>query len=141
MEENKKKEIPLEVLGVKLDENALTALREGKETELIKGFISQKSGKSFDAFLKMGFNNQLKFRFPERENKAPGSSPKPPFENKIPSKVGGVELDPEDIEDLQAGRETKLIVGIESKKKGKTYDAYLRWNDKKGIIFRFPGMD
>src|SRR4051812_21569545 len=115
MEENKKKEIPLEVLGVKLDENALTALREGKETELIKGFISQKSGKSFDAFLKMGFNNQLKFRFPQRENKTP-SGPKPPFENKIPSRVGGVELDQEDIEDLQAGRETKLIVGIESKK-------------------------
>ena len=132
--EQKKKEIPEVVLGVKLDENALTALREGKETELISGFVSQKSGKVFDAYLKMGFNNQLRFRFPEKKKKAE-------FPNKVPSKVGGVELDPEDIEDLKAGRETKLIVGLESKKKGKYYDAYLRWNEKKGIIFRFPGMD
>jgi hypothetical protein len=59
----------------------------------------------------------------------------------VPTVVGGVKLDDEDIEDLEAGRETKLIVGIESKKKGKYYDAYLKWNENKGIIFRFPGMD
>ncbi|MBX9853647.1 MAG: topoisomerase C-terminal repeat-containing protein, partial [Cytophagaceae bacterium] len=118
--EQRKKEIPGVVLGVKLDENALTALREGKETELITGFVSQKSGKVFDAYLKLGANNQIRFRFPEKKKKAPS------FPNKVPSKVGGVELDPEDIEDLKAGRETKLIVGLESKKKGKYYDAYLR---------------
>jgi hypothetical protein len=55
--------------------------------------------------------------------------------------VGGVELDEEDIEDLKAGRETKLIVNIESKKKGKYYDAFLRWSPEKGIMFRFPGQD
>ena len=61
--------------------------------------------------------------------------------NSVPTKVGGVELDEEDIEDLKAGRETKLIMGLESKKKGKFYDAYLKWSETKGIIFRFPGMD
>jgi hypothetical protein len=110
-------------------------LKEGKETELIKGFVSQNTGKSFDAYLRMGNHGKVLFRFPHRENKGP----KKP--GKIPTQVGGVELDPEDIEDLKAGRETKLIVGIESKKKGKYYDAYLRWSETKGIIFRFPGMD
>ena len=142
MEEEVKKEIPAVVLGVTLSEEALKALQEGKETELITGFISTRTGKAFDAFLKMS-GSQLKYRFPERgelKKKAAGSS----FADKknvLPTKVGGVDLDEEDIEDLKAGRETKLIVGIESKKKGKYYDAYLKWNEAKGIIFRFPGMD
>ncbi|HVD97004.1 MAG TPA: topoisomerase C-terminal repeat-containing protein [Cytophagaceae bacterium] len=133
--------IPTVVLGVTLDENAIKALSEGKETDLIKGFISQRTGKAFDAFLKMN-GSQLKYRFPEREGaKKTSSSSSSPKKNTVPTKVGGVELDPEDIEDLKAGKETKLIVGIESKKKGKYYDAYLRWNETKGIMFRFPGMD
>lgn len=142
MEEEVKKEIPPIVLGVTLSEEALKALHEGKETELITGFISTRTGKAFDAFLKMS-GNQLKYRFPERgelKKKAAGAS----FADKknvLPTKVGGVDLDEEDIEDLKAGRETKLIVGIESKKKGKYYDAYLKWNETRGIIFRFPGMD
>jgi hypothetical protein len=134
MEQNKK--IPDTVFGVTLDENAKTALKEGKETELIKGFISQKTGKPFEAYLTLNSNNQIRFRFPKREAKKTF-----PNSNKVPTKVGGVELDEEDIEDLKAGRETKLIMGIESKKKGKTYDAYLKWSETRGIIFRFPGMD
>ena len=141
MEEEIKKEIPAVVLGVTLDEAAIKALSEGKETELIKGFISQRTGKAFDAFLKMS-GNQLKYRFPERgELKKKTSSSSSSKKNSVPTKVGGVELDEEDIEDLKAGRETKLIVGIESKKKGKYYDAYLKWNETTGIRFRFPGMD
>jgi hypothetical protein len=136
MEELPKREVPTTVLGVELDEEAINALKAGKETGLIKGFISQKTGKPFDAYLKLGPNNQLKYRFPPRENKKTFTK-----STEIPTKVGGVKLDPEDIEDLKAGRETKLIVGIESKKKGKFYDAYLRWSESKGIIFRFPGQD
>lgn len=136
MEESNKREVPETVFGVTLDEKAITALREGKETDLIKGFISQKTGRPFDAYLTLNSNNQIRFRFPKRETKKSF-----PTSNKIPTKVGGVELDEEDIEDLKAGRETKLIVGIESKKKGKYYDAYLKWSETKGIIFRFPGMD
>ena len=128
------KKIPEVVLGVTLDEQAIEALKEGKETELIKGFVSENTGKQFDAYLRMGNYGKVLFRFPKREKK-------PRKIGKIPSAVGGVELDPEDIEDLKAGRETKLIVGIESKKKGKYYDAYLRWSETKGILFRFPGMD
>ena len=141
--EEEKKEIPKVVLGVTLDDEAIKALTEGKETELIKGFLSQRTGRKFDAFLKWT-GGQLKYRFPERENKkttGSGGGTATPKKNTVPSKVGGVELDPEDIEDLKAGRETKLIVGIESKKKGKYYDAYLKWTETKGIIFRFPGMD
>lgn len=138
--EDPKKEFPKVVLGVTLDEDAIKALEEGKETELIKGFISQRTGKPFDAYLKMN-GNQLKYRFPEREGKKKTSSGSGTRKNTVPTKVGGVELDPEDIEDLKAGRETKLIVGIESKKKGKYYDAYLKWSETRGIIFRFPGMD
>lgn len=136
VENENSKVAPREVLGVKLDENAIKALEEGKETDLIQGFISQKTGKPFDAFLKLDSNNRIKYRFPERESKKASYKT-----NKIPKKVGGVELDDEDIEDLKAGRETKLIMGIESKKKGKFYDAYLRWNESKGIMFRFPGQD
>jgi hypothetical protein len=136
MEEQNKK-IPDVVLGLTLDENAKSALREGKETELLKGFISQKTGKSFDAYISLNSNNNIRFRFPQSVA-AKKSFPK---STKVPTKVGGVDLDEEDIEDLKAGRETKLIMGIESKKKGKTYDAYLRWNETRGIIFRFPGQD
>jgi hypothetical protein len=134
MEQNRK--VPDTVMGVTLDENAKSALREGKETELIKGFISQKTGKPFDAYLTLNSNNQIRFRFPNREGKSSFQK-----SNKIPTQVGGVELDEEDIEDLKAGRETKLIMRIESKKKGKYYDAYLRWSESKGIMFRFPGQD
>lgn len=132
------KEIPAKVLGVTLDEEALQALREGKETQLIKGFVSERTGKSFDAFLKLSATNQIRFRFPEREGAKKKTFAK---SGEVPTKVGGVELDAEDIEDLKAGRETKLITGLESKKKGKYYDAYLRWHPEKGVLFRFPGMD
>jgi hypothetical protein len=141
--EEPKKEIPKVVLGVTLDDDAIKALEEGKETELIKGFISQRTGKPFDAFLKMS-GSQLKYRFPERgeaKKKTSSSGSGGMKKNTVPTKVGGVELDEEDIEDLKNGRETKLIVGIESKKKGKYYDAYLKWTETRGIIFRFPGMD
>lgn len=136
MDNQNKPEIPKVVLGVTLDEEALVALAQGKETQLIKGFISTKTGRPFDAYLKLDKDNKIRYRFPKRETKKT-------FKNsgKVPTKVGGVELDEEDIEDLKNGRETKLIVGIESKKKGKFYDAYLRWSETKGIIFRFPGMD
>ena len=138
MEEIKNKEIPTEVLGIKLSETALEALKAGKETELIQGFISQKTGKPFDAFLKLGPGNSVRFRFPMKSNKKSYEEKS----DKVPTKVGNVELDEEDIEDLQAGRETKLIMGIESKKSGgKTYDAYLKWNEKTGLKFRFPGQD
>jgi len=129
------KQIPEEVLGVRLDEVAVERLKAGKETALISGFISQKNGKAFDAYLSLTSNNQIRFRFPKKKtnvSKVP---------DKIPSKIGGVVLEPEDIEELKAGRETKLIVGLESKKKGKYYDAYLRWHPEKGILFRFPGQD
>ncbi len=136
MEEEKNKEIPSEVLGVKLDDAAIAALKSGKETELIKGLISQRTGKPFDAFLKLGAGNTVKFRFPVKAKKGFAKS------TKVPTSVGGVKLDEEDIEDLKEGRETKLIVGIESKKSpGRTYDAFLRWTEKGGLKFRFPGQD
>jgi hypothetical protein len=131
----KKPEIPTEVYGVTLDEKSINALKEGKETELIKGFISQKTGKTFDAYISLNANNNIRFRFPKKEKKVY------PKSNKVPTKECGVELEADDIEDLKAGRETKLIMGLESKKKGKYYDAYLRWSETKGIIFRFPGQD
>jgi hypothetical protein len=135
MEEEMPKKAPDEVLGLKLDEETKKILEEGKESQLIEGFISERTGKPFSAFIKLDAANRIRYRFPKKETKKFKKS------NKVPTKVGGVELDQEDIEDLKAGRETKLIVGIESKKKGRFYDAYLRWNEEKGIMFRFPGMD
>lgn len=135
MDTSEERKVPEEVLGVKLDEESKKLLLEGKETELISGFISQKTGKPFDAYLTLNENNQIRYRFPKREK----SKRKTPL--KIPSRIGGVELEPDDIEELKAGRETKLIMGIESKKKGRFYDAYLRWHPEKGILFRFPGQD
>jgi hypothetical protein len=135
MEEEMPKKAPDEVLGLKLDEETKKILEEGKESQLIEGFISERTGKPFSAFIKLDAANRIRYRFPKKETKKFKKS------NNVPTKVGGVELDQEDIEDLKAGRETKLIVGIESKKKGRFYDAYLRWNEEKGIMFRFPGMD
>lgn len=135
MEEENQRQVPETVLGVNLDEKAKEALAEGKETDLIEGFVSERTGKTFSAYLRLDAANRIRYRFPKREKKTFKKS------NKVPTKVGGVQLDPEDIEDLKEGRETKLIVGIESKKKGRYYDAYLRWNEEKGIMFRFPGMD
>jgi hypothetical protein len=126
---------PTEVLSVKLDDNAIEKLKNREETDLIEGLISTKTGKSFSAYLSLNENNQIKYRFPSREKPARKIS------TEIPKKIGGVELEPDDIEELKAGRETKLIMGLESKKKGKFYDAYLRWSPEKGILFRFPGQD
>lgn len=126
---------PTEVLGVKLDETAIEKLKNGEETDLIEGLISNKTGKPFAAFLSLNENNQIKYRFPPRDK------PERKISTEIPKKIGGVELEPDDLEELKAGRETKLIMGLESKKKGKFYDAYLRWSPTKGILFRFPGQD
>ena len=120
------KVIPNEVAGVKLTEEAKLALKQGKETELIKDFTS-KNGIKYNAYLRFDKHNKLQFRFPENKLK-------------IPVSVGGVKLSEEDIEKLKKGERTGLIRGINNKNKpGTKIDAYLKVDkEKKQVVFEFP---
>ncbi|WP_240377225.1 DNA topoisomerase 3 [Bacillus piscicola] len=53
------------VSGKELNKKMVFALIEGKETPLIKGFIS-KSGKKYNAYLKLNESCSLQFRFPDK---------------------------------------------------------------------------
>jgi DNA topoisomerase-3 len=146
--------IPREICGKKLPDNAIEALCKGKETTLIKGFLS-KSGKKFDAKLIIKSENnehKLSFAF---ENKPQG----PTMTGKICPVCGKTLqdttynlkcecgfslnkticnklLNEKEIDTLLAGGivQAKGLVS----KSGKKFNAGLKYNkEKKGIDFMF----
>ena len=60
-------EVPDQILGIKLSENSIQKLKEGKETDLIKGFRHQ-NGNLFNAHLSLNEESKLVFRIITQEN-------------------------------------------------------------------------
>jgi len=58
------------ILGREIPREQMARLLKGEKTELLKGFMSSKTKRPFDAFLEMDKKGKLKFSFPPRE---PGS--------------------------------------------------------------------
>lgn len=136
--------VPRQVSGLNLLEKDRIILSKGIETELIEGFTS-KSGKKFNAYLKLDRLGKVQYRFPNTHDQGaneknilgkieeiPG---KPP--DLIPKVLLGVELNEEIRECLRKGIETPLVMGLKSKK-GNVFNAYLRMNLNGELKFRFP---
>ena len=144
-----------QVAGKTLKDADIKALLENGKTSLLRGFKS-KSGKSFDAMLKLDENSPngaLSFEFPER--KTFGKCPKcgkDIIEGKkgygcsgykegcdfvIWKEVAGKKLTEKNIKDLLEKRTTDLISGFTSKQ-GKKFDAILKLNDEFKTEFSFP---
>ncbi len=67
------------ICGKAIPMSAVSALLEGKKTEILTGFISKKSGKFFDAALLLDEDGKVKFDFPERQKKASASGNPPDY--------------------------------------------------------------
>lgn len=61
--------IPFELCGKKLTQNQINMLISSQRTNIIKGFKSSKTGKEFDASLKINEQGKLEFIFPTRKKK------------------------------------------------------------------------
>lgn len=60
------------ILGKEITRENMSKLLGGEKTDLIKGFMSTKTKRPFDAFLEMDKKGKLKFTFPPREAGAGG---------------------------------------------------------------------
>ncbi len=121
-------EVPRQICGKTLEESVRSQLAKGQETELIHGLIS-KSGKPFDAYLKLGEDGKVAFRFPDTRV--------PSIKSTLPQEILGIPLSQEIQDCLKRGEETPLMKGFTSKH-GKIFDAYLKIDPENGIKFRFP---
>lgn len=105
--------IPDEVSGVKLTEGEKQDLREGREL-FIEG-MTAKSGKEFDAYLRVDANERrVVYRFEEGLANI--------------RKIGGVELSEQQRGDLQAGKAI-LVEGMVNKQTGELRDSYVKAAD------------
>jgi DNA topoisomerase III len=64
------------ILGKTIDRDNLARMLAGERTELIKGFISSKTRRFFDAYLKLSKDGKITFEFPPREFKGRGKPKK-----------------------------------------------------------------
>lgn len=60
--------IPFEILGKKLTQNQITMLITSSRTNIIKGFTSSKTGKTFDASLKLNSEGKVEFVFDNKKS-------------------------------------------------------------------------
>lgn len=116
--------VPDQVLNISLSPGQKEQLGRGEETELIQGFISKK-GNTFSAFLKIDDTGELKFRFPDKNDKI------------IPAEYFGVVLTAEQREQLKNGQETGLISDLKGKR-GISFSAFLAIQENGKIKLRFP---
>lgn len=61
-----------QILGAGIPREQLAKMLRGEKTDLIKGFLSRKTKKTFDAFLTLDNTGKLKFEFPPRVAKGKG---------------------------------------------------------------------
>lgn len=136
-------------------ENIKKLLAKGK-TDLIKGFKS-KNGKGFDAYLKIGKENNIEFEFENKEKsgKAVGkcqSCGNNIVENDkgygckgykdngckfyIAKNIAGKKMETKDIKQLIEKGESGIIKGFKSKK-GKSFNAVLQIDKNNEIKFKF----
>lgn len=136
-----------EVCGKRLnDKQAIDLIRSG-ETEEIKGFKS-KSGKTFNAKLKLDDDNKIAFEFTNNQNDGGGSKPsiickcgKPIASSKwnyecsdcnikIPKQLCGLLLSESVVKDLLSKGKTRQLSGFKSKS-GKNFKAKLKLENGK----------
>lgn len=58
-----------EISGKKIPESEVKKLLEKRESGLIKGFKSKKTGKEFSAYLVLGDDNTLSFKFQKNKSR------------------------------------------------------------------------
>ena len=138
------------IAGVILPEKELVALFNDGKTGTIKGFKS-KSGKKFDAKLKLTGENTIEFDFPEREPDTVSEytcrcgkrligrqySYECSCGVKLPKEVAGHRLTEEDITLLMSGNPTTLIRDLKAKS-GNAFAAALEYKEDGGVTYKFP---
>lgn len=108
--------IPREVKGVQLTEQELNDLREGKKV-FIEGMISN-NGKEFDAHIQVNAERRgIEYIFDNDKL----------FNRKS---LGGVELTPQQVEDLNAGKAI-FVEGME-RKDGEIFSSYVKLDEATG---------
>ncbi|MFR9592882.1 MAG: DUF3945 domain-containing protein, partial [Rikenellaceae bacterium] len=124
--------VPNEIKGVKLDDEQRNALLQGKSIYL-EGMQS-KSGKEFGAHIQINAAERgLTFRFDNQHTQQQSANQsQKQGEVRIPNKLGGVALSPEDQETLRSGK--VLYVEGMTDKKGEKYNAYIRVNSEMGKL-------
>ena len=139
-----------EIAGIMLKESDVEKLLSAGITDIIKGFKS-KSGKKFEAKIKIGEGGKLSFDFPERELdketlylcrcKKPLTEKMYTYECecgvKFSKEVAGYKLSEGDIKALMEGKETEVINGLKAKS-GNTFSAALKYDDENGLQYVFP---
>ncbi|MFI3270258.1 MAG: DUF3945 domain-containing protein [Rikenellaceae bacterium] len=118
-----KLKIPNEIKGVKLTAEQQTRLRTG-EAIYLEG-MTAKSGKSFDAYVQISAERRgVEFRFDNDRKQSQTRSQPQPQEFRIPTKLGGKEISPEDRERLKEGG-TIYLEALKDRA-GKEYNAYIK---------------
>ncbi len=121
--------IPNEIKGVKLDDRQKQNLMEGRAVRL-EG-MTAKSGKKFDASVQVsGSERGIIFRFDEIKQKQAQEQKQDGV--RIPTKLGGVNLNEEQRDNLRKGD----VIYVENMvdKKGQNYNAYVKVNEEKGKL-------
>jgi hypothetical protein len=117
--------IPDDVSGVKLTDQEKQDLKDGREI-FVEG-MTAKSGKEFDAYLRVDANERrVVYRFEEGLANI--------------RKIGGVELSDGQREDLQAGKAI-LVEGMVNKQTGELRDSYVKAADTATGKLQFSNFD
>ncbi len=123
--------IPNEIKGVTLDDRQKQELREGRAVYL-EG-MTAKSGKSFNANVQINAAERgITFRFDQQKQKQAQEQQQKQDGVRIPTKLGGVQLDDKQRGDLKKGE----VVYVENMidKKGERYNAYVKVNENMGKL-------
>ncbi|WP_110312312.1 DUF3945 domain-containing protein [Dysgonomonas alginatilytica] len=129
--------IPNEIKGVTLNEAQKTDLSQGKAT-YIEGMTS-KNGKEFNATVQINadkrglefkFDNGNKLEKSQNQNQQQDQSEGTKF--RIPTKLLGAELSPQQQTQLKAGQ-TIYVTGM-TDKAGEKFNAYIKVNTEKGKL-------
>ena len=143
--------IPKSLFGINLTDADIENLLNNKKTRFIKGFVSPKTGKSFNAALKINNENKkIDWDFGDSEKMEEKICPlcgNKFTENRfdlacscgmrIPKSLLDVKLTAKDIDNLIAGKPVKKK-GFVSRKTGKKFDATLFLSkENKKIEFRY----
>lgn len=152
--------IPAVLLQKRLPASAVQALMEGRETELIKGFVSSKSKKSFDARLALDMaSGKVKFLFaqaePDEHLRCPAclsamlvgrgyvKCSDASCGLSIGTEILGQQISRPQLEKLCSEKgSTDVMDGFVSKKTGRPFSASLRYDAaQRKVVMVFPEPD
>lgn len=117
--------IPYEIKGVVLNEEQKINLKEGRSITL--DGMTAKSGKEFSAEVQINADKKgVEFRFSDNLKQQRNQNNSQEF--RIPQKLGGVELNQQQQDQLKEGG-TIYVQGLKDRN-GQEYNAYVKVNDK-----------